>query len=681
MIHNNIRKLPAYPVFVKDPFFSLWSNTDNPAESNPTFWFGREVAMAGFVFFGKEKYRFFGNGQGRSLSLTGIDVTALKTIYRFGCDKFDMRVEFCSPLPLDNLDVLSFPLCYMFYTVTPKQGAEEVRVTFSVSSDICCPYCENTYARGDVYPLGDVSVGYMGLNRQNILSRCTDKAGADWGWWYLAGKRCVFHDEEDLSDVVEGKKVKPLKKACKKYLTAIDTFKAGGEICGTFAIGFDDVVSVYYYGEILRGYWFSQGKTINDAFRKLYGDFNAFDGLCNAFDKRLNGMIADETYREICTAAYRQSVAAHKLVCDGKGRTLFLSKENSSDGCIATVDVSYPEMPLYLLFAPELVKGTLYPIFDFAEKDVWKKPFAPHDAGVYPYCNGQFYAIRKPEETGGEHLLDYYSEENDEILPPYWCYSEESDIYCSDRQMPVEESANMLIMSELVCEYLNDNGLIKRYFTLLRTWGEFLDEKGLIPENQLSTDDFSGHLNKNINLAVKSALGLKAFALSCMRLGKRKLAEKYMKKAKERAEKISALQNRVLPQAFDDAEDYSLKYNLAADILLGEEIFSQAMKEKETEFYLSVINKFGIPLDSCHVWTKSDWMCWAASMSEDKKKREKIYASLKVFLTESPDRVPFSDWFDTDTGKIRGFQARSVQGGVFMPILADHARRKKEKKS
>lgn len=681
MKNNNIRKLPAYPVFVKDPFFSLWSNTDNPAESNPTFWFGREVAMAGYVIIGSEKNRFFGQGQGRALTLTNVDVTALKTIYTFSCEKFDMRVEFCSPLPLDNLDVLSFPLCYASYAVTPKNVTEEVMVSFSVSSDICCPGSGTAYARGDVYPLGDVSVGYMGLNRQNILSHCADKAGADWGWWYIAGKKCVFHDEEDLYNVLEGKKVNPSKKACRKYLTAIDTFKPGKEICGTFAIGFDDVASVYYYGEILRGYWFSQGKTINDAFKKLYGDFNAFDGLCNAFDKRLNGMIADAAYGDICTAAYRQSVAAHKLVRDGKGRTLFLSKENSSDGCIATVDVTYPEMPLYLLFAPELVKGMLYPIFDFAEKDVWKKPFAPHDAGVYPYCNGQFYAIKKFDETNGEHVLDYITNEEADILPPYWCYTIEADIYCADRQMPVEESANMLIVSELVCKYLNDNGLIERYFPLLSAWGKYLDEKGLILENQLSTDDFAGPLDKNINLAIKSTIGLKAFALSCMRLGKRKLAKKYFETAKERAKRISALQNGVLPQAFGETEGFSLKYNLAVDKLLGESIFPQELKEKETEHYLSAMNKYGVPLDNIHVWTKSDWMCWIASMSEDKKKREKIYASLKAFLTESPDRVPFSDWYDSDTGKSRGFQARSVQGGVFMPILADYARRKKEKKS
>jgi Domain of unknown function (DUF1793). len=33
--------------------------------------------------------------------------------------------------------------------------------------------------------------------------------------------------------------------------------------------------------------------------------------------------------------------------------------------------------------------------------------------------------------------------------------------------------------------------------------------------------------------------------------------------------------------------------------------------------------------------------------------------------------VPFSDWYNTKTGAYCHFIARSVQGGIFMPLLAD----------
>lgn len=170
------------------------------------------------------------------------------------------------------------------------------------------------------------------------------------------------------------------------------------------------------------------------------------DRKLKAFDDELEKSAAcvGENYYEICVASLRQSIAAHKLVCDAKGRILFLSKECNSDGCVATVDVTFPSSPLYLLYNPELVRGMMRPIFDFARMPVWKYDFSPHDAGMYPYVTGQLYAAQNGDEKYNKDIYVDFAQK--EVLPFYYLMGAETNVYTDERQMQVEESANMLIL-------------------------------------------------------------------------------------------------------------------------------------------------------------------------------------------------------------------------------------------
>jgi hypothetical protein len=63
---------------------------------------------------------------------------------------------------------------------------------------------------------------------------------------------------------------------------------------------------------------------------------------------------------------------------------------------------------------------------------------------------------------------------------------------------------------------------------------------------------------------------------------------------------------------------------------------------------------------------------WTATLSSSKAEFEKFVTPVYKFATETPDRVPLSDWHETTNGKKVGFQARSVVGGYFMKMLNDH---------
>ena len=58
-----------------------------------------------------------------------------------------------------------------------------------------------------------------------------------------------------------------------------------------------------------------------------------------------------------------------------------------------------------------------------------------------------------------------------------------------------------------------------------------------------------------------------------------------------------------------------------------------------------------------------------AALAEDMDVRRALIAPIARMLRETTSRVPFSDWYDTKTGRFVAFIGRSVQGGLFAPML------------
>jgi hypothetical protein len=295
------------------------------------------------------------------------------------------------------------------------------------------------------------------------------------------------------------------------------------------------------------------------------------------------------------------------------------------------------------LFGPTLAKALVVSNLDYASSPRWKFPFAPHDLGTYPHATGQVYG-------GGEKT--------------------------EDNQMPVEETGNMIILVAAIAKMEKSADFAARYWPVLTRWAEYLRDKGFDPENQLSTDDFAGHLAHNVNLSAKAVIALGAFARLSQMHGDTAAAREYRALAERFAARwvMDANDGDHFRLAFDLPGTWSQKYNLVWDRILGLNLFPPSVAQKEMAFYRRVEGPYGLALDNRRLYTKLDWITWTATLTGSRTDFEAVVAPVFEFLNTTPNRVPMSDWYWTHDATKTGFQARSVVGGVFLRLLYDPER-------
>lgn len=650
---DQITRIPAFPLITHDPMFSIWSNMDVPTGEDTVHWSGIKKKLRGVITVDGEKYRFLGRPTCKTMPLIAAEVTPLSTKYTFSAAGVKLTVKFTSPLLMEDLDVLSTPITFVSYDVTSVDGQEhDISIELWVFADFChCGEYEPPM-RLEFFSEGALNYGCMGQIQQHILGGSGDQVTCDWGYLFLASEDQVDEAPERIDIMLRHRK------------------QAKGDFKSLLLIGYEEVASINYFGRILPSYYSRNGKTITQALREFYDRREELLARCDQFDEELLSRArakGGEDFALILSTAYRQSISAHKLVADVDGAPLFISKENDSNGCAATVDISYPSAPLFLMYQPELVRGMLRPILKFARMPIWTYDFAPHDVGRYPILTGQVYGARqraKHQAMGAAHA-------------PYYLYPATVDAYLLSRQMPVEESADMLLMLAACGKADGDYSLAEENLDLLRKWCRYLLEFGEDPGEQLCTDDFAGHLARNVNLSAKAIMGIGAFGQILQALGLQNEAADYLSKAEAMAQSwlIRADVGGYTSLTFN-GDGWSMKYNLVWDRLLGLNLLPEDFYRREIASYIPRMERYGLPLDSRAPYSKSDWIMWTAAMASDELFPEFV-APLARYLRETDSRVPFSDYYDTETGRYEKFIARSVQGGLFMPLLMDSWTRKR----
>jgi hypothetical protein len=558
---------------------------------------------------------------------TSVKVEATRTIYNFVCAGVNLNVTFLSPLLLNDVALTERPISYVNYVVNATDGKKhQVRINFTASSALAVNTPDQP-VKGSQETLKGLSMLKAGTVEQPMLKKKGDDLRIDWGYVYVA--------------VPQSYKAQQL---LKKSGTQIDLSTdidfgavASLPIRKHIMIGYDDSDPIQYFQQNLKPLWKkNKDSKFTDQLVLAEAQFPAILKRCLAFDADLSAKTlkaGGKEYSALCKLAYRQSIAAHRIVRAPSGEILFMSKENFSNGSINTVDITYPSAPQYLIYNPELLKGMLNGIFYYSESGKWKKPFPAHDLGTYPLANGQTY---------GE-------------------------------DMPVEEAGNMLILTAAIVKADGNLNYAKKHWKVLTVWSNYLIKEGFDPEKQLCTDDFAGHLAHNTNLSVKAIVALGAYAQIAEKMGMKDVSAKYRKAALEMAGKWTDLADAGDHYAlvFRDNNTWSQKYNLIWDKLLKLKLFPKEVYTKEVAYYLTKQNDFGLPLDSRKTYTKSDWIMWTATLTDNAADFQRFVKPIYHYASYTESRVPISDWHETTDGKMVGFQARSVVGGYFIKLLAD----------
>lgn len=650
---------PAVPLVVSNPNFSIWSCADRLTDDSTRHWTRRMHPLNGLIRIDGKTFRLMGKEpeSAEPMSQKSLQVLPTRTIYTFENGQVSVVLTFMTPVLPDDFEVLSRPLTYLTWEVKSVDGAQHAVELFQSVSGLLAvntPSQQVTWMRENT---GDLTALKIGTVDQPILGSAGDDHRIDWGYAYAVGSAsksdaamasqaaCLAAFAKDGS-LPENDKQMP--RAANQDMPVLAfVFKLGQvqqqAVSRHMMLAYDEIYSIDYFGKKLRPYWRKNGAGPAQLFQAAEDDYAKLADRCAKFDEEMMADLAKaggDKYAVMCALAYRQALAGCGLAADSYGQPLLFTKENTSNGCIATVDVIYPAAPQFLLMGPSYAKALVAPAMVYSASPRWKFPFAPHDLGTYPLAIGQAYA-------GGENSTN------------------DADM------MPVEESANLILLCDAIAKMEGNAEFASRWWPQITAWEKYLEKYGLDPENQLCTDDFMGHLAHNSNLSIKAILAIAAYGDLARMRGDAAAGDKYLALAREDAKHWieTAADGNHFRIAFDKPNTWSQKYNLVWDKLLGLNVFPPDVAKKEVAWYRKEMQKYGVPLDSRTKLTKTDWSFWSATLADNQQDFEAIVAPTLDYLNQTTAREMFADSYITTDLRRGGMHARPVIGGLFIKML------------
>ncbi len=664
---------PATPLAVRSMYLTTWLPGDNLAGTWPAFWNGRTTALCGLARIDGTPYLFAGapNLPGgpalTTMTQTSLSVTATQSTYVLTGGGVALTVNFFSPVDPGNLQRQSVPLSYVTVSAASADGgSHSVAVYLDASAEWVHGDSGTQVTWGQQQTGATIALSCQPAT-PGVLQEDNDQAS--WGSLVLASRtgggltwqtgqdtvvRSGFAGSGSLPNTGDTAQPRAINDDWPVFALAKDLGTvSSGSASGLFQIDLGHVrtPAVSYLGTDLQPWWTSYWGSWTAMLDWFDADYAAALSAADALDAKVRsdasaaagGGTTGDHYAAVCALALRQAVGGTELVDRGGSPWAFL-KEISSDGNVSTIDVIYPAFPAYLYLAPSYLQLLLEPALDYAENGGWPKTFAEHDLGSsYPNAAG-------------------HNDGNEE-------------------DMPVEESANMLLMTAAVVQKLSAaqaSSFANAHYAILHQWAEYLVGNALDPGNQNQTDDFTGFIAHSVNLALKGIIAIGAMSLIATAAGNTADAAHYMSVARGYISQWVTMgldsSGQHMKLAYDQDGTWSLKYNGSPDRFLGLGLVPLGVAYMEANWYQSQAGTYGVLLDPRNDYTKTDWEMWTAAWLADQTgARDMLVEGVYGFADTTPQRVPFSDWYVVSSGAQQGFADRPVIGGVLSLLVTPAA--------
>jgi hypothetical protein len=651
---------PAVPLAVRSPYLSTWLPADNLPGTWPTFWTGRVTAMTGLATVDGTPYLFMGSPSApaeypfATMRQESLTVTATKSQFVLTQAGVELTVTFLSPVTPGDLRRQSQPLSYIAVTARSTDGSpHDVSVYFDISGEWASGDAGRSITWDQQTTGGVTHLSYRQSSPDVLAERgdtaewgtivlsSTARTGLTWQIGADGDVRRQVASQHVLADTADPGKPRPINDRYPVFAfnQSLGTVTRRASDPFVVSIGHVREPTVSYLGDQLPPLWRTYWPDWPAMVAEFHRDFPAAAARSAKLDAKIERdatRAGGPKYAALCALAFRQAYAATDLVSRNGTPWAFL-KEISSNGNMQTIDVTYPSIPVWLYADPSYLRLLLAPVLDYTENRGFPKAFAPHDLGAhYPNADGHL---------SGE----------------------------GEEDMPVEESANMLIMAAAFLARVpaaDRKAYATAHYRIFKQWGDYLVQNALDPDLQNQTDDFTGFIAHSVNLALKGIIGIGAISQIATAAGNKADAAHYLSTARGYITEWERMaldpSGKHLKLAYDRDGTWSLKYNGYADSVLGLGLVPASVARLEAAWYLQRVATDGVPLDIRHTYTKADWEMWTAAWLRNHTDiRDALIDGLYRFAGTTGQRVPMTDWYDVVANRQQGFQARPVVGGFF----------------